>query len=157
MGFNAANEDLAFATPRSWEMVSNLLNVVSDDLKKMFNLIAGLVGTGVAVEFLSWSKTYAQMPDIKDIFDGKMPPIPTGTDALYALTSAMLSYARSHKNNMDKIANSIRYADKLPPDYSAMLLKDYLYIEKGYKEKLMKIPEFSRWISSKGRLLNGTV
>ncbi|MBQ1186919.1 MAG: AAA family ATPase [Clostridia bacterium] len=157
MGFNAANEDLAFATPRSWEMVSNLLNVVSDDLKKMFNLIAGLVGTGVAVEFLSWSKTYAQLPNIKDIFDGKMPPIPTGTDALYALTSAMLSYARSHKDNMDKIANSIRYADKLPPDYSAMLLKDYLYIEKGYKEKLMKIPEFSRWVSSKGRLLNGTV
>ena len=61
------------------------------------------------------------------------------------------------KNNISKIANSICYANNLPPDYSAMLLKDYLYIEKGYKEKLLKIPEFSKWMSSKGRLLNGTV
>jgi hypothetical protein len=27
-------------------------------------------------------------------------------------------------------------------------------IEKGYKEKLLKVPEFSRWLASKGRLLN---
>ena len=53
-----------------------------------------------------------------------------------------------------KIANSIRYADRLPPDFSVMLLKDYMAIEKGYKEKLLKIPEFSRWLVSKGRLLN---
>ena len=38
-----------------------------------------------------------------------------------------------------------------------MLLKDYMYIQEGYRETLMKIPEFSRWLSSKGRLINGTV
>ncbi len=157
MGFNASNEDLAFATPRSWEMVSNLLNNVNSDLDKMYPLISGLVGSGVAIEFRTWAKVYSQLPNIKDIFDGKMPPVPTSPDVLYALTSAMVSYAREHKNNINKIANSICYADKLPPDYSAMLLKDYLYIEKDYKEKLLKIPEFSKWLSSKGRLLNGTV
>ena len=66
----------------------------------------------------------------------------------------MVAYAREHKKEMEKIANSIRYADKLPPDFSVMLLKDYMAIEKGYKEKLLKIPEFSRWLASKGRLLN---
>lgn len=157
MGFNAANEDLAFATPRSWEMVSNLLNNVNENLDEMYPLISGLVGNGTAIEFRTWSKVYSQLPDIKDIFDGKMPPAPTSPDVLYALTSAMVSYARDNKNNISKIANSICYANTLPPDYSAMLLKDYLYIEKGYKEKLLKIPEFSKWMSSKGRLLNGTV
>lgn len=157
MGFNAANEDLAFATPRSWEMVSNLLNNVNENLDEMYPLISGLVGNGTAIEFRTWSKVYSQLPDIKDIFDGKMPPAPTSPDVLYALTSAMVSYARDNKNNISKIANSICYANNLPPDYSAMLLKDYLYIEKGYKEKLLKIPEFSKWMSSKGRLLNGTV
>ena len=34
-GFNPSNDDLAFATPRSWEMVSNLLNNVSDDVKNI--------------------------------------------------------------------------------------------------------------------------
>ena len=157
MGFDASNEDLAFATPRSWEMVSNLLNNVSDDLDEMFSLISGLVGAGVAVEFRTWSKIYNQLPDIKDIFSGKMPPVPESTDVLYALSSAMVSYAREHKNDITAITNSIKFADKLPPDYSAMLLKDYIYIEKGYKEKLLKIPEFSKWMASKGKLLNGTV
>ena len=157
MGFDASNEDLAFATPRSWEMVSNLLNNVSNDIEDMFSLISGLVGVGVAVEFRTWAKIYNQLPDIKDIFNGKNPPAPQNSDVLYALTSAMVSYAREHKNDLGAVANSIKYADKLPPDYSAMLLKDYIYIEKGYREKLLKIPEFAKWMSSKGRLLNGSV
>ena len=60
MGFDASNEDLAFATPRSWEMVSNLLNNVSNDIEDMFSLISGLVGVGVAVEFRTWAKIYNQ-------------------------------------------------------------------------------------------------
>lgn len=157
MGFDSSSDDLAFATPRSWEMVSNILNTVSDDIDKMYMLIAGLVGTGVAVEFRTWAKVYNSLPDIEDIFNGKMPPMPKNTDAMYALVSSMTAYAREHKNEMNKITNSIIYADRMPPDFSAVLLKDYMYIEADYKEKLMHIPEFARWLSTKGRLLNGSV
>ena len=157
MKFDASSEELAFATPRSWEMVSNILNFVSSDLKEVHHLISGLVGVGVAVEFRNWDNIYNELPSLEDIFDGKMPPVPKGNDALYALTSAMTSYAREHKDSLEKIANSIVYAEKFPPDFSAMLLKDYLYIEKGYKEKLLKVPSFSRWLATKGRLLNGIV
>ena len=41
------------------------------------------------------------------------------------------------------------------PDFSVMMLKDYMYLEEGYKEKLLRIPEFARWLSTKGRFLNG--
>ena len=157
MKFDAASEDLAFATPRSWEMVSNILNFVSDDVNKMYHLISGLVGTGIAIEFRTWSAVYNDIPDLEEIFDGKQPKLPTGTDAMYALCAAMTAYARDHKTQLSRIANSIRFADRMPPDFSAMLLKDYMYIEDGYREKLMQIPEFSRWLSTKGRLLNGTV
>jgi hypothetical protein len=157
MKFDAASEDLAFATPRSWEMVSNLLNHVSDDVDKMYSMIAGLVGMGLAIEFRTWSKVYNELPTVEDIFDGKMPGLPRGTDAMYALCASMTAYAADHRTELHRIANSIRYADRMPPDFSAMLLKDYLYIEDGYKEKLLGIPEFSRWLSAKGRLINGTV
>lgn len=43
MNFDAGNEDLAFATPRSWEMVSNILNGIDDDVENMYSLIAGIV------------------------------------------------------------------------------------------------------------------
>ena len=157
MGFDSSSDDLAFATPRSWEMVSNLLNCVSDDIDDMFSLISGIVGSGVAVEFRTWAKVYKDLPNIEDVFDGKTMKMPTGTDAMYALTASMTTYARDHKEEMSRIANSIRYADKMPADFSTVLMKDYMYIDKHYKEKLMTIPEFSRWLQTKGRLMNGSV
>jgi hypothetical protein len=135
-------------------MVSNILNNVSDDVENVYQLIAGLIGEGTAIEFRSWNRVYDDLPKIEDIFAGNDCKIPTNLDSIYALCSSMVAYAREHKKEMEKIANSIRYADKLPPDFSVMLLKDYMAIEKGYKEKLLKIPEFSRWLASKGRLLN---
>lgn len=157
MNFEPSNDDLAFATPRSWEMVSNLLNSVSDDVDEMYPLISGLVGSGTAVEFRTWAKVYNELPDIEDVFSGKSPELPKNTDAMYALTSSMTDFARAHKDDLAKIANSIRYAEKMPPDFSAMMMKDYMYIEKGYKQRLMSIPEFSHWLQTKGKLLNGSV
>jgi len=157
MGFDSSSDDLAFATPRSWEMVSNLLNHVNSDVEAMYPLISGLVGTGTAVEFRTWAKVYRQLPAISDIFDGKMPQPPANTDALYALTAAMTAYARDHRTDMSRIANSIRYADRLPPDFSVVLMKDYMYLEPDYKNKLMAIPEFARWLSTRGKLLNGSI
>ncbi len=157
MTFDAANEDLSFATPRSWEMVSNILNHVNNDINSAFLLISGLVGSGIAIEFRAWDKIYSQLPNIEDIFKGKMPPFPKNTDVLYAITSAMTSYAREHKDEMSLIANSIRYATMMPADFSTIVLKDYMSIEPNYKNKLMMIPEFKKWISTKGKLLNGVV
>jgi hypothetical protein len=83
--------------------------------------------------------------------------IPKDSDVLYALCSAMLVYARAHKDDTRLIANSIAYADRMPPDFSAVVLKDYMYIEKDYRLKLMRVPQFERWMRTKGRLLNGSV
>ena len=155
MGFDSSADDLAFPTPRSWEMVSNILNNVSPDMNEMYPMIAGLVGTGAAIELKAWESVYHNLPSVPDIFEGMMPAIPESSDALYALTSSMVIYAREHKEDIEGIANSIRYAEKMPPDFATVLLKDYMYIEDGFKEKLLKIPEFSHWMSKRGNLLNG--
>lgn len=157
MGFDAASDDLAFPTPRAWEMVSNLLNDISNDIEQMYSMIAGIVGTGVAVEFRTWAKVYKDLPRIEDIFDGKPCSLPKTTDSLYALTSSMVAYAREHKDDMTRIANSIRYGDRMPPDFSTVLLKDYMYIDEEYRKKLLVVPEFSSWLNGKGSLLNGSV
>lgn len=157
MRFDAASEDLAFATPRSWEMVSSILNQVNNSVADVFNLIAGLVGVGMATEFSTWCNVYKDMPDVEDIFEGKDVVIPKKNDELYALTAAMTSYASKHRDEMDKIENSLVFAEKLPPDFSVVLMKNYMCIEKGYREKLMRCPAFSRWVSKKGSILNGSI
>lgn len=157
MAFDGSNDDLAFATPRSWEMVSNLLYAVSDDVEKMYPMVAGLVGSGVAAEFRMWEKVYKELPNIEDIFNGRNPVMPKNTDSMYALTASMTAYAREHKTDLRRIGNSIAYATRMPPDFATILMRDYMYIEKGYKEKLMRIPEFSEWLRKRGSLLNGSI
>ena len=154
MKFNSANDDLAFTTPRSWEMVSNILNYVSDDIKKSYTLIAGCIGVGAAIEFRTWCNIYDKLPDIKEIFDGKCTQVPQQTDVMYAVISSMVSYAAKHKDELDKIANSILYAQKLPPDFATILLKDYMVLEPDYQNKLLTIPAFSSWLSKNGRYFN---
>ena len=157
MEFDPSIDSIAFATPRSWEMVSNILNNISDNVNEVFDLISGLVGVGTATEFRTWCKLYKSLPDIEDIFNGKNPPCPSKADELYALVSSMVSYASKHKDDLRKIAYSIRYSDKFPPDFSVILIKDYLALEKDYKFKLMKLPEFMNFVKTKGRFLNGLI
>lgn len=157
MGFNSSSEDLAFTTPRSWEMVSNILNNISTNIDDVYLLIAGLIGSGAAIEFKTWCNIYSTLPDMDDIFNGKTNSVPKTTDAIYALVSSMVVYAREHKDDMKKIVNSIKYSELLPPDFSVILLRDYMSIEKDYKAKLIKIPEFGKWLQTKGRMLNGII
>ncbi len=150
-------DDLAYATPRSWEAVSNVLRYVGESVDGNFELIAGLVGTGIASEMRTWEKVYLALPDIADIFAGKVTPVPKSTDALYALVAGMTRYAREHRPNMTEIDNSIRYAEKLPADYSVVLMKDYMELDFLSYEKLMKLPSFQKWVREKGKYLNGSV
>lgn len=156
-GFSSDNDDLAFPTPRTWEMASNILNYVDGDIESAFPLIAGTIGVSVAIEFKTWTNVYSKLPSMDDIFNGKDPEIPQTPDALYALTASMVSHAREHKEEMQKISNSIQYSRKMPPDFSAILLRDYMYLEKGYKEKLMRLPAFMNWYRDVGVMLNGIV
>ncbi len=155
--FETMNDDLAFPTPRSWELVSDILNSVEDTQEHLIGIVSGLIGFGTGMEFRKWLNIYSSLPNIEDIFSGKNAPIPKSTDSLYALSCAMVAYAREHKGDMKKISNSIAYARKLPPEYSVLTLKDYLYIDEELKKKLMKDSEFVSWLREKGALVNAVV
>lgn len=154
MSFDATDDDLAFATPRSWELVSNLLNNVDEDEDNLIELVGGIVGMGTAMELKTWLRVYKDLPDIESIFKGKCNVVPKGTDSLYALSSSMVAYVREHKDDMKAIVNSIRYAELLPAEYSVLTLKDYLYIDNELKIRLLKTPEYAKWLNEKGALLN---
>ena len=146
--------DLAFGTPRSWEMVSNILNYVSGDIDEVEDLVAGLVGKDLAIEFSAWCRLYRNLPSIEGIFEGTVSYIPKEPDVLYALCSSMTNYAKEHFKEIDKIRNSIIYALNLPVDYQLVLFKDYLYINNDFKLQVMRINEFKTWLNKKGKLLD---
>ena len=157
MAFDPQKDDLAFPTPRSWEMVSNILDVYDGDEKEAYAMIAGCVGAGVASEFLMFCSVYQNLPSVEDIFDGKNPDVPKETDALFALVSSMIAYARENKDDARKIGNAIRYSERFSPDFSVAFMKELVNLEADYRKKLLVIPEYSKWMERRGRLLNGIV
>jgi len=153
MGFNPATDALAFPTPRTWEMASHLLTRVSADPEAIRSLLAGCLGAAAATEFCAFCRSYGKLPPMEDVFAGRCRVIPDTPDTLYALTSSMLAFARTHKDDLTSIGHSIGYAMKLPPDFSFTLLRDYMALEEGYRDKLLTIPDFTEWLRRNERLL----
>lgn len=87
--FDPKGSSRAFATPRSWSFVSELLD---DDLPEstMIDLVAGSVGEGLAVKFAAHRKVASTLPNPTDILAGKVKTMET-TDisAMYSLTVSM--------------------------------------------------------------------
>ena len=153
--FDPDREDLAFATPRSWEMVSNLLNNITDNINDIYPLIRGLVGTGVAAEFKTFANLYNRLPEIKDIFDGTVFDIPDDPSVIYALCSAMVSYVKNNQDDLRGIANSIEYMRNMPRDFAIMLIQDYQLISEKFAQKVRKMPEFAKLVHDNASFLNG--
>jgi hypothetical protein len=88
--FDAKSASRAFATPRSWTFVSQLLSDESVDNDTLTNLIAGTVGEGLAVKFMAHRKIASKMPNPLDILKGKVKDLNVKeVSAMYSLVISM--------------------------------------------------------------------
>jgi hypothetical protein len=98
--FDSKSASRAFATPRSWTFVSDLLNEDDVDSDTLFNLVAGAVGEGLAVKFMAHRKISGRMPDPADILSGKVKDLAVKeVSAMYSLTIAMCYELRDALEN----------------------------------------------------------
>ena len=87
--FDAKSASRAFATPRSWSFVSELLDDECDN-DTLTNLIAGTVGEGLAVKFMAHRKVASKMPNPADILKGKVKDLNVKeVSAMYSLVISM--------------------------------------------------------------------
>ena len=96
--FDAKSPDKAFATPRTWHFVSQLM---SDDLPESMNtaLVAGTVGEGMAIEFAQHCKVSARMPKPEDVLLGKVTTLDVKElSAMYSLTVSLCYTLRDWVN-----------------------------------------------------------
>lgn len=119
--------ELAFPTPRSWEMVSNILNYVSDDIATVYPMIVGCVGESAGNLFRTWTEVYRSLPSVKDIFHKGKGDVPKEREMQIALKSVMVDYARQCQDK-ELIDKSIDYSCKMPWSFRGKLLQDYYRI-----------------------------
>lgn len=88
--FDAKNAGRAFATPRSWSFVSDLLTDESITPAELSDLAAGTIGEGIAVKFMAHRKIAADLPNPSDILSGKVTELKTKEiSAKYSLAISM--------------------------------------------------------------------
>ena len=88
--FDAKSASRAFATPRTWTFVSELLQDDDGDDDTLMNLIAGTIGEGLAVKFMAHRKIAGRMPRPEDILSGKEKELNVKeVSAMYSLVISM--------------------------------------------------------------------
>jgi len=135
----------AFATPRSYHMLSNILKT-DKKISQLTPVIYGTVGYSAGLEFVSYVKVYEELPDILSIYQGNYPEIENKPALLYALVSALVEYYDSsdqHKKHL------FAFSEMLPTEFAVMLIKDVIVKD----ENLASHEAFERWLEKYGEYI----
>lgn len=101
--FDPKSGSRAFATPRSWSFVSELLESEASN-ETLMDLIAGTVGEGLALKFMAHRKVASKMPNPVDILTGKVETIDfKEVSAAYSLVVGMLYEIREVADKKEDI------------------------------------------------------
>jgi hypothetical protein len=106
--FDPRSSSRAFATPRSWSFVSDLLG--DDDLSEgtLTDLVAGAIGDGLAVKFMAHRKIAKQLPKPEAILRGEIKKLEIKEiSAMYSLTISMCYELQEAHNNKVKTWNDM--------------------------------------------------
>ena len=143
--FDPQKEQNAFATPRSWEFASKIL----DSSVKKENLLEILQGTigEVANEFLNFLKVQEKLPNIQDILDGKSVEVANEVAVLFSLNSILTLQAK--KASKKELNNIIKFSLSLPKEFAIALIKDMQKV--GIE--LEECEAFEQWIENFEELL----
>ncbi len=123
--FDPKGGSKAFATPRSWSFVSDLLKDDDTDTDTLTDLIAGAVGDGLAVKFMAHRKIAGKLPKAEDILDGKVKDLSIKeVSAMYSLTVSLCYELKDR-------------ADKKAKDWNQMADCFFEYMMKNFPTELV--------------------
>lgn len=140
--FDPSSDDLAYPTPRSWAMVDKFLkafNTIDDAMP----LICGSIGVGAATSFKGYTKVYANLPNVEDIFNGKPVKVSKAPDVNFALCSSIVNFIPKATNV--QLENMLKFTmtDDFSPEYATLIVKD---IGSAFPEILKKFTKLKTWI-----------
>lgn len=149
MRFDPSGDHLSFPTPRSWEMVSNILNHVSENVAQVYPLVVGCIGDGAAYELRAWSEVYGKIPAVETVFDGTATDLPLRPESLMALTSSIVAHAAEHPEKAG-IRNAVQYVERFPTEFRNRAFADLLNIA-PIRKTLSGIPAYDDWFLRSGK------
>jgi hypothetical protein len=99
--FNPRSPSRSFATPRTWTFVSQYLKEENDP-EILVDLIAGTVGEGAAIKFMTHRKHSHALPNVDDVLSGKVTEMTTKEiSAMYSLVISMCYELKDKHSKVD--------------------------------------------------------
>jgi hypothetical protein len=100
--FDSKKKEKAFATPRSWSKVSDMIRGVEDE-DDICLYVSGVVGTFLAGEFAAFMKARRSLPSTdKYIKNAKDIELPKTGDLTYTMACNLVEYLLASKTGKDK-------------------------------------------------------
>ncbi len=146
VSFDPSNDDVAFPTPRSWELVNQYLIDGAEYAKArglnvidaMYANIAGTIGASHAIDFKAYVDVYANLPTWADIASGKAKKCTIDAKelgTLYALASMLVVNSLNEFTKLAGKADELTkfldtvgvYINTMPrKDISTLIMRDLL-------------------------------
>jgi MoxR-like ATPase len=126
--YDQSHPDLAFPSPRSWEMASRVL--MAGDPLDARRLVTACVGGRAAEAFFAWRSVFAKVDVERIVLKGEMPDFTNARHAdpsfVHATTFAVAGYLRAARAlPASAVANAVRFLESpgLDPEYILLLLR----------------------------------
>lgn len=146
MDFRPDHNEKTFCCPRTWEFMNRLIKG-KDVTNEKTPLYAGTITSGVAVDFVTFTKVYKHMPQLKQILDD-----PTGTDVPQEQPTrwAVISHLME-KANQDNFTDLCTYVNRFPSDFRVLFFRSII----ARQPKMRSHPGFIKAMSELSRYFNG--
>lgn len=109
--FNPDHQELTFPCPRTWEFTSNLIQS-KQDVSDMLPLLSGVVGPGVALEFVKFCEEYTRIPKLSAIVnDPKNTMVPQEMSTRFAVLTMLMA-----NSNVGNIKPMVEYIARFRPE-----------------------------------------
>lgn len=142
-----------WASPRSWERVGLVLELAgrsarSADMNFLSIQIAGLIGQGLAIEFLAFLRLAQSVPAAEDIlFRNATLEFPARADQRFALTSALVHALLAAGTKLERVwPRFLEVTGAMTSDFAAMAVGEVLdALEMDAVAALLSSPAMHRW------------
>lgn len=111
--FKPDSADDTFPCPRTWSMVSNVVDTIGLDSPYLDDMVAATISDGAAIQYIEYTKVFNHLPTFEEMI--KNPTgfaVPQEPGARYALSSVLAS--RMLPENADKAWQAV---ERLPTEF----------------------------------------
>ncbi len=142
--FDPQKTSKAFASPRSWAFVSQILEANTNQSIE-YELLQGTVGMAAATEFTGFLQVWRELPTVESILSQpEKCAVPTEPATLYALCESLGAQV-----GMGNIAQVVSYAHRMPVEFGVLLMRCAVC----HDESIVHSAPFTQWAQKNAHVI----